>query len=287
MADRVVSQKTIIELKKVFEIFVNRQLNYSDLLYANDFPDWFVIQAQQLGWDWSNILLGLRRGGFFFREEFGMGPSSIVPNRKYDLTEAEALSWGEVLIRRLTAFATKLPRSEPLLRSLQLDGFDVDKDQLRLVPLEGSVSAQEEGDRLTSLVKATRLPGTEAILRHIGDAQSLYKDGKDHPSLNESRNFIQALIDGISVETDQHGKHTTRLAASTKDRIEYLLKVSFLAPDEEAALKSGWGTLSAGSHPGVPERELARIGLILALEFGQLLMLKFTNWKSNSYQTFS
>jgi len=287
MANRIVSQKTIIELKQVFEIFINRQLNYADLLYANDFPDWFVIQAQQLGWDWINILLGLRRGGFFFREEFGMAESSIVPNRKYNLTQTDALALGEVLIRRLAAFATTLPASDTLLRSLELDGFDVDKERLQLVPLEGSVSAQEEGDRLTSLVKSSGLPGTQTILKHIGDAQSLYKDGKDHPSLNESRSFIQALIDEISVETDKRGQHPTKLPGPTKDRIEYLSKVSFLSADEESALKSGWGSLSAGSHPGVPERELVRIGLILALEFGQLLMLKFTNWKSNNYQAFS
>lgn len=72
-----------------------------------------------------------------------------------------------------------------------------------------------------------------------------------------------------------------------KDRIEYLTKVGFLVPDEEAALKSGWGSLSAGSHPGVPERDQARIGLVLALEFGQLLLIKFANWKANAYRRFS
>jgi hypothetical protein len=40
------------------------------------------------------------------------------------------------------------------------------------------------------------------------------------------------------------------------------------------------------AHPGVPEREQARIGLILALEFGQLLLMKFTNWKAKAYLCF-
>jgi hypothetical protein len=56
-----------------------------------------------------------------------------------------------------------------------------------------------------------------------------------------------------------------------------LRNVGFFTPDEQAALNSAWGSLSAGAHPGVPEREQARIGLILALEFGQLLLMKFTN----------
>jgi hypothetical protein len=105
-------------------------------------------------------------------------------------------------------------------------------------------------------------------------------------SLNESRNLIQALIDGISMETDKHGNHSTGLPGGTVNRIDYLSIVGFLTADEKAAMSSGWGSLSAGSHPGVPEREHARNGLILALEFGQLLMLKFANWKANAYRGF-
>jgi hypothetical protein len=105
--------------------------------------------------------------------------------------------------------------------------------------------------------------------------------------LNESRNLIQALIDEVSTETSAHGKHSTKLPGGTGNRIEYLKNVGFLTTDEETAYRSGWGTLSAGSHPGVPEREQARIGLVLALEFGQLLLVKFINWKANGYQKFS
>lgn len=67
--------------------------------------------------------------------------------------------------------------------------------------MEGPVSAQAEEDRLTRIVKTAGLPARNIILKHIEDAHSLYAEGKDHPSLNESRNLIQALIDGISTET--------------------------------------------------------------------------------------
>jgi hypothetical protein len=203
---------------------------------------------------------------------------------------------GELLIRKLAAICVVLLPDLPakfynvaqsLPRSLQLDGYDVDKANVRLVPLEGAVSAKQEEDHLTKLVKTSDVPASDVVLKHIEDASSLYAEGKDHASLNESRNLIQSLIDGISTETNTHGKHSTGLPGNTKDRIEYLTKVGFFKPDEEAAFKSGWGSLSAGSHPGVPEREQARIGLVLALEFGQLLMMKFTNWKANNYKRFS
>ena len=69
-------------------------------------------------------------------------------------------------------------------------------------------------------------------------------------------------------------------------RIEYLKNVGFLTADEEAAYRAAWGALSAGAHPGVPARDEARIGLILALVFGQRLLLKFANWKANQYRRF-
>jgi hypothetical protein len=149
------------------------------------------------------------------------------------------------------------------------------------------VSAREEEDRLTGLVKTSGVPEVPVVLKHIADANSRYTSGKYHPSLNESRNLVQALIDGISIETDKHGDRSRGLPGGTANRIDYLFNVEFLTADEKAALNSGWGSLSAGSHPGVPEREKARSGLVLALEFGQLLMLKFANWKVNAYGGFS
>jgi hypothetical protein len=55
-------------------------------------------------------------------------------------------------------------------------------------------------------------------------------------------------------------------------------------PFDPAALT---GQLGPGTHPGVPDRDEARIGLILALDFGQLLLLKFGKWKKNAYKSFS
>ena len=275
-------------MTRVFDLFLNRQLKYAELLYEHDFPDWFIVQAtRRHSWEWPSLLIDLRRGTFCFdRDGFGR-TRCIVPLDVPIHTEQDAANLGEFFIQRLAAFATTLPGNEELLRSLELDGFGVDKERWRLVPLEGPVSAQAEEDNLTRLVNSSGLPDAQTVLKNIRDASSLYAEGKDHPSLNESRNLIQALIDGISSETNTHGGHATKLPGSMKDRIEYLSKVGFLVPDEEAALKSGWGSLSAGSHPGVPEREQARIGLVLALEFGQLLLLKFTNWRANKCRGYS
>jgi hypothetical protein len=293
-----VSQRSIGAMSRILPFFFNGRSDVRETLYENGFPDWFVRRSQQYAGQWLEILMDLRKGTFFY-------PPNNAYVEEYETIEGvtddprwdgDLASFGEFYIQKLAAFASTLGAlsrgritvtSEPLLRSLQLDGFDVDKANLRLVPLEGPVSAQAEEDHLTRLVKDSGVPEGYIVLKHIQDASSLYTEGKYNSSLGESRNIIQALVDGISTATDAQGKQSTNLPGGTAPRIGYLKDVEFLTADEQAAFKSAWGSLSAGSHPGVPEREQARIGLILALEFGQLLLIKFENWKTNDYQKFS
>lgn len=299
MDDRVVlSQRTVVQVKRVLEGLMASKSDMRDVLYENNMPDWFVRQvSQRYAWNWMEALWDLRGGTFFYPTNsiYSKEISTIVPE-DHPSSGLHPKDLGEVLIRKLAAVCVVLLPTLPtkfynqalsLPRSLQLDGYDVDKANVKLVPLEGAVSAKQEEDHLTKLVKISGVPASDVVLKHIEHASSLFAEGKDHPSLNESRNLIQALIDGISTETDAHGKHSIKLPGGTGNRIKYLKDVGFFTTDDQAAYGAGWGTLSAGSHPGIPDREQARIGLILALEFGQLLLIKFTNWKANAYRGFS
>lgn len=297
MPDKVVSQRTIANVKRVFDGLTDNGTDFRDALYENGFPDWFIRQVyHKYRLNWMEVQWGLRNGTFFYVQTgpYAYYRQTILPERLLDVDQTKL---GEVLIQKLAAFAfvklNELPHEvkylairQNLPRSLELDGFDVNREKIELVPLEGPVSAREEENSLVALVKSTGLPNTATIVKHIEDASRLFEDGKDHPSLGESRNILQALIDDISSETDAHGAHPTKLPGGTKQRIEYLKNVNFFIPDEETAFYSAWGSLSAGSHPGVPEREHARIGLVLALEFGQLLSIKFKNWKAGGYKCF-
>lgn len=289
-----VSQRTIVEMMRALRDYGTSSSDseeppdYKEELYAVGFPDWFVEHAGHYNaydWKWQDILIDLRNGKFFFYRHTYSSPVPIIPDRY--LSEENAKKLGEDFIHKLAAFASSLPQGEDVLRSLQLDGFDVDRNTLKLIALEGPVSEQEEEDRLTALVGDSGIPEASTILQHIKDAQSLYTEGKYHASLNEARNLIQALIDGVSVETDKNGQHKTKLPGGSANRIDYLKELGFLIGDEHSSFRAVWATLSAGSHPGVPEREQARIGLILALELGQLLLFKFASWKASAYKRFS
>jgi hypothetical protein len=131
-----------------------------------------------------------------------------------------------------------------------------------------------------------RLQHEAVILKHLADAQELFVQGKDHPSIGESRNLIQALIDDIGAATDASGAHSRGYPAGMANRLQYLQDVGFFTPDEKTAFGAAWGFLSAGSHPGIPSREEARLGLILSLEFSQVLLLKFANWAAHAFAFF-
>ena len=283
-----VSQRSIVATIRVLNANAVRNLvNYIDLLYERDFPDWFIYKATRTHWDWRSILIELRSRRFMYQTD-GIGSTvSIIPRNPH-LSEVDAVNYSEFFIGRLAAFGCTLPDSDSLRRSLELDGFEVDEENLRLVPIEGPVSVRQEQDRITKLVTVSGLANAQTIVKHLADAQSLYVEtGKDHASLNESRNFLQALINEITIANNTHGNHQTKMPGGLGNRIAYLTTIGFLTPDEKASFDSAWGSLSAGSHPGVPQRDQTRIGLILALEFGQILLLKFPDWKANAYKAFS
>ena len=109
-------------------------------LYEHDFRDWFLNHAEGMfRFDWQAILTSLRNTHFFF-------PGYCSPEHNITgeyLDERLAASLGEKLIQRLAALATTLPEGESVLRSLELDGFQVNREKLS--PLLASREEQPTG----------------------------------------------------------------------------------------------------------------------------------------------
>lgn len=254
--------------------------------YENDFPHWFATHARsQYSFDWREIIPALRNGRFILLDGQFTNPGANITSERY-LSDEKACTVGEALIERLTALAAALPQGEAVGRSLELDGLRVNREKLTLEPAESIVNEHQEEDRLVTLIKQSRLQNEVVILKHLGDAHELFVQGKDHPSIGQSRDLIQALIDDTSGATHAHGGHSVGYPGGTANRLQYLQDVGFFTPDEKAAFGAAWGFLSAGSHPGIPSRDEARIGLILSLEFSQVLLLKFAEWHANGFRGF-
>lgn len=280
-----VSQKTLVACDAALR--EHGDANMFELLYDNDFPDWFARRAKYRDFDWQEIIPILRNGRFFFFDNsYFTLPGANITDDPY-LSQEDAVERGEVLLSRLTALAATLHEGDAVRRSLELEGLRVDQQKLILAPAGAVVNEQQEEDQLVALVKQSQLPNGAAILKHMADAHDLFVQAKDHPSIGESRNFIQALIDDIGATTNANGGHSVGYPAGMASRLEYLKGVGFFTHDEKTAFGAAWGFLSAGAHPGIPTRDEARIGLILSLEFGQLLLLKFLNWAANRFRRFS
>ena len=293
MPSKLVSQRTLVSVKRALREYgtsvheLEEPPDLGELLYENDFPDWFVTHSRsQYSFDWMQVLPALRNTQFFFPHTYFGGPGANITGKPY-LGKDEAAAMGESLVQRLAALASKLPGGGDVAPSFELDGFQVDQKNLQLVPLDSVTSEREEEERVVSLVNQSSLGNSAVILKHLQDARDLFLQQKDHPSIGEARNFVQALLDGIGDETNSHGGHSIGFPGGTANRLNYLEQVGFFTTDEKTAVGAAWGFLSAGNHPGIPSRDEARIALILSLEFGLMLLLKFSNWKANAYRSFS
>jgi hypothetical protein len=289
MPSQKLSQRTIVAVIRTLRDHGSaaRGPNIGELLYEHDFPDWFVTHSRNTyNFEWGQILPEVRNTQFFFPHSYFSAPGANITGVQY-MSSQDAEILGESLLRQLAAFAATLPSGQSVERSLELDGLRVDKKNLKLLPFDSLTSEREEEERVASFVNQSGLTNSKVVLQHIGDARDLFVQQKDHPSIGEARNFLQSLIDGISGDTHAHGGHAIGHPGGTANRLKYLEDVGFFTADEKTAVGAAWGFLSAGTHPGIPSRDEARIALILSLEFGVMLLVKFQNWKANAFRAFS
>jgi hypothetical protein len=251
------------------------------LLYQNDFEDWMVTHAgKTFGFAWLDVLVKLRNQSFFY--SYGNPYGGVVLPEIPEDHRSQLSNLGNYYLSRLIALFLR-EATDPvymfnrtrLLRSLELDGISTDLKNLQLLQNEGPISLDDERTELESLLEASGLPDRTTTKAHLKSASEHYLNGEDHSSLGESRTFFQSLLDqvtdGIGIES---GK---QVPAGTKNRAEFLMRAGFFTSDEESAFRAAWGFLSSGNHPGLPERVLARLGMVLALEFGQALLVKWSN----------
>lgn len=110
----------------------------SDLLYASDFPDWFVRHSEaHYSFDWQEIIRDLRSRRFFYPGSCDQ--MSNITGEFLDDRDASAL--GELLIQRLAVLLVttfgKSEHGELVRRRLELDGYNVDRKQLQLIRSKG------------------------------------------------------------------------------------------------------------------------------------------------------
>ncbi len=226
-------------------------------LFEREFPEWLRDFVQDKGLNWSVIIPELFKGNIKTRDHYNMYRTQC-----------------HELLPKLTVMAVEETRDESardaVLRSLQLDGYEVSNGQLRSI--DGPVSAEEEKSRLLAFLKASKLGRQDVIAKHIKDTEDLFGQGKYHPAIGEARSALQALIEESVALMEV--KAASKSGGGIKNQIEFLEREKFLSADDLQAFLSAWAFLSSGNHPGLSSEEQGRIGTILSLEFSQILLIK-------------
>jgi hypothetical protein len=226
-------------------------------LFEWGFPDWLTDHFISRGTNWSVVIPDLTKANV--KTKGGAPVASVLCNS---------------MLLRLTVAAYEDSKSgsakENLRRSLQLDGYEVGAGKIGSI--EGPVSVEEEKSRLLRDLKASRLARQDVISQHIADAESLFSDGRHHPAIGEGRSALQAVIeDTVTLLEGRTGRPS---GGGVKNQIEFMAQNEFLSSDEQSAFLSAWGFLCSGNHPGLSSDDEGRIGVVLCLEFIQILLAK-------------
>ncbi len=266
------SQRTLAHVIKVLRALPSEDADtfplirqfWQELLFKWGFPPWLIDHASGSSFNWVKIIRDLFAGEVTQKQEGG-----AIYHIPRILQES--------MLNRLTVMAiTESEASvdrDQLRRSLQLDGFEVSKG--KTIPIEGPVSVTEERSRLLTNLGASRLGRKTLIAKHLEDAEDFFSEGKMHPAMGQARSALQAGVEDTVSLVENHAKR--RAGGGFVNQIEFLMREGFISADEQQAFLAGWGFLSAGAHPGLPPDEAGRVGLILGLEFMQMLLVKAKN----------
>jgi hypothetical protein len=172
-----------------------------------------------------------------------------------------------------------------LVSCLALDGFSLVAG--RFIPSESAVINQPKEDSLLqALLKQAAFPNEKAILKHFSQGEELFVQQEWEPAIGEWRKFFEAVLRDIGEMTSQRRPDITKPRNSMKEVFEYLRESGFFDADEQTAMGSTYGFLCSGAHPGISEEHKARMGMILALTSGQILVAKYLAWHKGGFKRF-
>lgn len=259
-----ISQRTAGKLIEALKAFVPDGLYthpeirdfWRGKLFEWGFPPWFREYALKNAMNWTAIIPDLFVG-------------KIVTENQGEIGEFLCNQTLRHLVVTVLEKSEDARTKDTILRSLQLDGFNVPEGKLQ--PIDGPVSAEKEKSRLLVYLESSKFGRKVVISKHIRDAEDLFAQGKHHPSIGEARSALQAVIEETVTLLEQ--KLGKRSGGGMKNQIEFLAP-DVLSEDECKAVLAAWGFLCSGNHPGMSDEDAGRIGMILCLEFIQILLIK-------------
>jgi hypothetical protein len=169
------------------------------------------------------------------------------------------------------------PDSQPLLRSLELDGYTYSGKQLH-APESDVLDVEEERGVLQELYSRLKLGESQTAFHHLALSEEHYVAQRWDDSISNSRKFLECVIAQVALTHSTSVAHAT-LDSKTLERPvavrDYLESSGLLDAKEKEAIAKTYGLLShTGGHPYMAESDQARLLRQMALTLSQFVLLR-------------
>jgi hypothetical protein len=170
---------------------------------------------------------------------------------------------------------------DDLERFLRLEGWEISAGSLRKTEAT-IVDLQAEEDALLALLRNSNLPNTETIESHLTRSAEEY--GRDNNnSMTNSRQALEQMLEDIAHTTARQRQDPIPVREQVRN---YLETCGFFNQEEKRGFSGVYGFLSNGPHPGIVDREAARLGRNFALGACHYALQKYQRWTQNGYRGF-
>jgi hypothetical protein len=165
-----------------------------------------------------------------------------------------------------------------LKNQLEIDGY-IFRDGILYFSESSVIKEQEEQSILELLTNQLPLNDKPIIINHLKLSEEHYLNAKWGDSISNSRNFLEAILEGVARALHSKKNLTTKIPDRPVLVRDFLLNEGFLDLTEKEAVAKVYGLISnTGSHPNIAEQDEARLMRHLALTFSQYVLLNFETY---------
>lgn len=131
--------------------------------------------------------------------------------------------------------------------------------------------------------------GTKKLGFHLGESDSLEREGYWHAAVHEARCFLELLVQNMAlvVKGQLPELFETATEANTRFRIcrRYLVGAGYIDPDDSRMLVDIFRIAGAkGSHPGVTDEPWCRMARQFVRHAAKYLITRYAAWRGVSFK---
>lgn len=248
-----------------------------DSLYAAGFDIAVLEQFQSRQWNFRSILPELHDGSFAQHFDGQDQPEHSYNYYLIGLANALDAIYKNLGMSGMAAFTA-------FKESLRNDGY-VPKPKRKIETETAIVDVPAELSLLEQTINRSKHDDRAALVHHFTTARTEFDNAKWGLSMGEWRKFFEEILRGVWRLTRLNNSRAGALTENPPipHTFNFLAEFGFFTKDEWSAYSSAWGFLSAGDHPGVGDRDLARFSMTLAMTFGHACLEKLEHWDGNRF----